>query len=66
MIGSMAEERVGAPDMKSPWEKTSIEGGRRPARQRPPVRPNPEEEDATLHPKATNMTGIEAEGRAEG
>ena len=32
----------------------------------PEASPCPEEEDTTLHPRAINMTGIEAGVRAEG
>ena len=61
MTGSMAEERIGAPDTTTPWRKTSM----REEAPGPVAPPCPEEEDATLDPKAIVMTGIEAEVRAE-
>ena len=62
MTGSMAEERIGAPDTTTPWRKTSM----REEEPGPVAPPCPEKEDATLHPRAIDMTGIEAEVRAEG
>ena len=59
---SMAKERVGAPDTKTPWRKTSM----REEAPGPVAPPCPEEEDATLDPRAIGMTGIEAKVRAEG
>ena len=53
-----------APDTKSPGKRTSIEEGDA-GPEAPPVGPSLEEADATLHPRATDMTGIEAEERAE-
>ena len=61
VTGSMAEERVRAPDTTNPGEKHRMGGGARPGSV-----PCPEEEDSTQHPRAINMTGIEAEERAEG
>ena len=61
VTGSMAEERVGAPDTTIPWGK-NINMGRG---ARPGSAPCPEEENATQHPRAIDMTGIEAKERAE-
>ena len=59
---SMAEERIRAPDTTIPRRKTSM----REEAPGPEAPPCPEEEEATLHPRAIDMTGIEAEVRAEG
>ena len=61
MTGSMAEERIGAPDTTTLWRKTSM----REEAPGPEASPCPEEEDTTLDPRAIVMTGIEAEVRAE-
>ena len=61
---SMAEERVESSGHEKPGEKTSIKGGGA-GPEVPPVGPRPEEAEATQHPRATVMTGIEAGRRAE-
>ena len=58
---SMAEERIGLRTRRPRGEKHHMGGGARPGSV-----PRPEEEDATLRPRAISMTGIEAEERAEG
>ena len=64
VTGAWLKSVLRAPDTKSLGKKTSIKGGGA-GPEAPPVGPRPEEAEATQHPRATVMTGIEAGRRAE-
>ena len=61
MTGAWLKSALELRTQRPRGEKHHMGGGARPGSV-----PCPEEEDATQHPRAINMTGIEAEERAEG